>query len=130
MCTACAQSPPQHGKRHKTQKIMEEMARLEIQFKNALAEVAVLQTMDDMMSAFVLSNGGARSCVQCEYLNVRENAELAVWEAENSDTIERWLRWRRCHLFKTVSIGGCGHVTMKWQVEDRKKRADCCLKCP
>ena len=123
MCTARAQSPPQHGKRRKTQQILEEMARLEIELKDALAEVAVLQTMDDMMSALLLSNGGAHSCVQCEYLNVRENAELAVWEAENADTIERWLRWRRCHLFKTVSIGGCGHVTMKWQVEERKKRA-------
>ena len=124
MCTARAQSPPQHGKRRKTQQILEEMARLEIEVENATIEVAVLQTLEDINTALTLvSMGGAHSCAECEYLNVRENEELAVWEAENVETIERWLRWRGCHLFKTRSIGGCGHATMKWQVEERKKRA-------
>ena len=93
------------------------------QLKDANAELAAHQTMTDILSALDLSNGGARSCVECEYLNVREDEELAVWEQENYAVIERWLRWKGCHLFKTVSLGGCEHVTMKWQVEERKKRA-------
>ena len=95
---------------------------MEKQLEDATAELAAYETMQDILTALVLSIGGARSCVECEYLNVRENAELAVWQEENVDTIECWLRWKACHLFKTVSIGGCKHVTMKWQVEERKKR--------
>ena len=93
------------------------------QLEDACAELAYHQTMVDILSALDLSNGGARSCAECEYLNVREAEELAAWEHENDGIIERWLRWKGCHLFKTVSIGGCEHVTMKWQVEERKKRA-------
>ena len=48
MCTACAQSPPQHGKRHKTQQILEEMARLEIEIEDCTIEVACAQCLLDM----------------------------------------------------------------------------------
>ena len=65
-CTACAQSPAQHGKRRKTQQILEEMARLEIEVENATIEVAVLQTLDDISTALTLSMGGAYKCAECE----------------------------------------------------------------
>ena len=103
--------------------MIEEIKEAGKQLEDATAELAAFQTMEDMLSALVLSIGGARSCVECEYLNVREWQELTVWEQKNAGIIERWLRWKGCHLFKMVSIGGCEHVTMKWQVEERKKRA-------
>ena len=103
--------------------MIEEIREVHKQLEDATAELAAYETMEDILLALTLSAGGAYSCVECEYLNVRENAELAIWEHKNVDIIERWLRWRGCHLFKTVSIGGCKHVTMKWQVEERKKRA-------
>ena len=103
--------------------MIEEIKEAGKQLEDATAELAALRTMEDILSALEIANGGARSCVECEYLNVREHEMLDEWEEKNADIIERWLRWRGCHLFKTVSIGICGHATMKWQVEERKKRA-------
>ena len=123
MCTARAQSPPQHGKRHKTQQILEEMARLEIEIEDATIEVACAQCLLDMMKALTYTENGALECIQCEYMNVREADELLLWEAENSETIDRWLRFRHYLLLKGVSTGGCGHTSMRWQVEERKNNA-------
>ena len=117
----CAAQSPQHGHRRKTQKLIEELQRLQLVIDEATIELAVKETMADLMTAMVISVGGRRSCPACEYLNAKELEELAIWEAENGETLESWLRWQGCHLMKTVSIGGCGHATMPWQAEARRK---------
>ena len=124
LCTACAQSPAQHGKRHKTQKILEEMARLEIEVEDATIEVACGMCLMDMMKALDYTKNGALECIQCEYMNVREADELLRWEKENSGMIDRWLRFRHYAVTKAVSVGGCGHTSMRWQVEERMKNAE------
>ena len=67
-CTACAQSPAQHGKRRKTQQILEEMARLEIQIEDATIEAACGMCLLDMMKALEYTKNGALECIQCEYI--------------------------------------------------------------
>ena len=47
-CTVCTQDPPQHGKRYKTQQILYEMARLEIEMEDAIIEVACGQCLLDI----------------------------------------------------------------------------------
>ena len=59
----------------------------------------------------------------CMYENKRDMIELMKWERKNSETIDRWLQLKGCHLFYTCSIGGCQHASMPWQVEERKKRS-------
>ena len=39
---------------------------MEKQLEDATAGLAAFQTMEDMLSALVLSIGGARSCVECD----------------------------------------------------------------
>jgi hypothetical protein len=73
-----------------------------------------------MVAALAISDGGLRMCVECEYENERDLEELLEWQEKNNDTIMRWLQLKGCHLFKTVSVGGCGHVSMPWQLEERK----------
>ena len=124
LCTACAQSPPQHGKRRKTQEILEEMARLEIEIEDATIDVACTMCLLDMMKALDYTKNGTVECIQCEYMNVREADELLLWEQENSGMIDRWLRFRHYAVTKAVSVGGCGHASMRWQVEERMKNAE------
>ena len=47
-----------------------------------------------MMKALTYTENGTLECIQCEYMNVCEADELLRWEAENSETIDRWLRFR------------------------------------
>ena len=82
-------SLPQHGHRRKTQKLIEELQRLQLVIDEATIELAVKETMADLMTAMVISVGGRRSCPACEYLNAKELEELAIWEAENGETLER-----------------------------------------
>ena len=70
-----------------------------------------------------VSEGGTRTCVECEYENERDLYELEEWHAKNVDMLDRWLQLKGCHLMRTVSVGGCGHVSMPWQLEERRKRA-------
>ena len=114
----------QHGRRHRktNQEVLDEVISLRQELKNATMYVEVCEVMDDIMYAMVTSCGGTYECPQCMYENKRDMLELKLWERENSETIERWLQLKGCHLFRSASIGGCGHVTMPWQVEARKNR--------
>ena len=86
-------------------------------------DVEVAEVVRDMVAALAISDGGLRMCVECEYENERDLEELLEWQEKNNDTIMRWLQLKGCHLFKTVSVGGCGHVSMPWQLSERKKRS-------
>ena len=84
-------------------------------------DVEVAEVVRDMVSALAISDGGMRTCVECEYENERDLEELMEWQGKNADMIDRWLQLKGCHLMKTVSVGGCGHVSMPWQLEERRK---------
>ena len=95
-------------------------ARQEV--KNAYMYVEVCEVMEDILYALSVSIGGTYECEMCMYENKRDMIELKIWEKKNSGMIERWLQLKGAHLMKSVSIGGCGHASMPWQVEERKKR--------
>ena len=73
---------------------IDELQEAEKQLWDATAELVAYETMKDMLYALEIANGGARSCVECEYLNVREHEMLDEWEGKNCDIIHRWLRWK------------------------------------
>ena len=101
------QESPQHGMRPKRQKA--HSRRMKKPKRTALARLVALQTFGDMAAALCTTDLGRKQCTMCAYLDVREREELDAWEEKNSEVIERWLRYRKCHLFRTVSVGGCGH---------------------
>ena len=115
----------QHGRRHRktNQEVLDDLISLRQEVKNRYMYVEVCKVMEDMLYALIASGGGTIDCEMCEYENKRDMQELILWEAINSETIERWLQLRGCHLMKTVSVGGCKHASMPWQQEERKKRA-------
>ena len=115
----------QQGKRHR--RTLKELHRDLLSgyqmVKMAWMDVEVAKVVDDMVSALAVSEGGTRTCVECEYENERDLYELEEWHAKNVDMLDRWLQLKGCHLMRTVSVGGCGHVSMPWQLEERRKRA-------
>ena len=116
------QETPQHGMRPKRQKALERAEKAEEELQDALAWGAAVLTYNDMAAALCTTDLGRKQCTMCAYLDVREREELDAWEEKNSEVIERWLRYRKCHLFRTVSVGGCGHGILPWQEEAR-----CCM---
>ena len=121
----CAPQPEQHGRRHRktNQEVLDEVISLRQEVKNAYMYVEVCKVMEDILYAMVTSCGGEYECEMCMYENKRDMLELKLWERENSGTIDRWLQLKGAHLMKSCSIGGCGHASMPWQVEERKKRS-------
>ena len=115
----------QHSRRYRktNQEVLDDYVSGYKEVKRAWMDVEVAEVMDDIVYAIVDSIGGTHECEMCAYENKRDLFELTLWEQENSGTIDRWLQLKGCHLFKTVSVGGCGHLSMPWQVEERKKRA-------
>ena len=115
----------QHGRRHRktNQEVLDDYISARQEVKNAYMYVEVCKVMEDILYAMVASGGGTIDCEMCEYENKRDMHELMLWEQKNSETIDRWLRFRGCHLFRTVSVGGCKHASMPWQLEERKKCA-------
>ena len=120
----------QHGRRHRktNQEVLDDYVSARQEVKNAYmyVEVCNCMVMEDMLCrvyALITSVGGEYDCEMCMYEDKRDMQELMLWEAINSETIERWLQLRGCHLMKTVSVGGCKHASMPWQLEERKKRA-------
>ena len=119
-----AQEPQQGKRRHRTLK--EHHADIISGYrmvKDAWMDVAVAEVLRDVVAAVAISDGGMHTCVECEYENERDLEELVAWHEKNAGMLDRWLQFRGCHLMRTVSIGGCGHASMPWQVEERKKRA-------
>ena len=114
------QESPQHGMRPKRQKALERAEKAEKELEDALAWGAAVLTYNDMTEVLRTTDLGRKQCTMCAYLNVREREELDAWEEKNSEVIERWLRYRKCHLFRTVSVGGCGHGILPWQEEARR----------
>ena len=114
----------QHGRRHRktNQEVLDGYISARQEVKNAYMYVEVCKVMEDILYAMVTSGGGTIECEMCAYENKRDMLELMTWETENIDTIERWLRFKGCHLFKSVAVGGCGHASMPWQLEEREKR--------
>ena len=85
-----------------------------------MAEAAAVLTYEDIYEVLVSTDAGRKQCTVCAYMNLREREELDAWEEKNADVIDRWLRYRQCHLFRTVSVGGCGHAFLPWQEEARR----------
>ena len=115
----------QHGRRHRktNQEVLDDYISARQEVKNAYMYVEVCEVMEDILYAMSTSLGGTYECEMCMYENKRDMIELKIWEKKNSGMIDRWLQLKGAHLMKSVSIGGCGHASMPWQVEERKNRA-------
>ena len=122
----CAPQAEQHGRRHRktNQEVLDDYISARQEVKNAYMYVEVCEVMEDILYAMVTSCGGEYECEMCMYENKRDMIELKIWEKKNTGMIERWLQLKGAHLMKSVSIGGCGHASMPWQVEERKKRTE------
>ena len=99
-------------------------ARQEV--KNAYMYVEVCEVMEDILYALSVSIGGTYECEMCMYENKRDMVELkqAVGNEKFGHDRPLGLQLKGAHLMKSVSIGGCGHASMPWQVEERKKRTE------